>query len=134
MADSISFTLPSPPSFNALTRNTTKEERARAAKVGKKLKGRRRTHAYNAWANAAGWEMRVDNQGRARSWEPLVGPVSVRILTGNARQDNDASPKAIFDLFTTMRVWNDDSQVKHHEVYYGGMPGKTVVTVTPLNI
>lgn len=127
----ITFTLPSPPSFNALYRNTSKEERERAATVGKKLRGRRRTFAYNTWANAAGWCMKVEN-GKARSWQPISGLVKVEIVTGNVRQDNDAGVKAIFDLFTDMQVWGDDRQVVEHTVRYGGPSRETTVTVTPL--
>lgn len=131
MTDSITFTVPSPPSFNSLYRNTSQDERDRAKVVGKTLKGRRRTHAYNTWANAAGWCLKVEN-GKARTWQPIEGPVRVEIVTGNARQDNDAGVKAIFDLLTEHRVWLDDRQVRRHEVVYGGPSRETIVTVTPL--
>lgn len=114
----ISFTLPAPPSVNTLYANVPG-------------KGRVKTRAYKRWIEDAGWHMRLDGD-KVRSWQPITGPVQVKILGGNARQDNDAGVKAIFDLMTRMRVWLDDAQVREHTVSHGGIPRKTIVTITPL--
>ena len=118
MHSAIRFTLPVPPSVNNLYANVPG-------------KGRVKTRAYKRWIEDAGWHMKLDGD-KVRTWQPIEGPVSVKILGGQTRQDNDAGVKAIFDLMTRMRVWLDDKQVKHHEVYHGGIPRKAVVTITPL--
>ena|SRR6185437_614335 len=125
------FAIPNPPGKNELTRNVAEAERQRARALGRTLRGRRRTHRYNTWRNAAGWAMKLDGN-RARSWEPITGPVAVEIITGNRRQDNDAGVMAIFDLFTELRVWLDDKQVDTHTVKRGAASDTTTVIVREL--
>ena len=115
----ISFTLPAPPGVNTLYANVPG-------------KGRVKTKRYRAWIKEAGWVMRVSPNGTLNHWTPITGPVNVTILGGNARQDNDAGVKAIFDLMTRMRVWLDDAQVREHTVSHGGLRAKTIVTIIPL--
>lgn len=112
------FVIPSAPSVNELYYNAPG-------------KGRRKTKRYGTWLRAAGWAMKLED-GRARTWEPISGDVAVEIITGNRRQDNDAGVKAVFDLLTEMKVWNDDRQVKAHSVRQGGNERETIVTVRPL--
>ena len=127
----LTFVIPAAPGKNRLYRNVSASERARAHALGLKLRGRRRTQDYNVWRYAAGWAMRMDGS-HARTWEPLTGPVTVEIITGNPRQDSDASIPAIFDLFTEMRVWLDDRQVASHTVRRGPNTRETVVIVRPV--
>lgn len=120
------FTLPVPPGKNALYRNVTETERERCRALGKRLpRGRRRTHEYNRWRNVAEWDMRLDGN-KPRTWEPFTGPVAVELIV-SSRHDNDALVPAIFDLFTTMRVWEDDSQVKKHSVEYSESDARRVI-------
>ena len=125
---SLVFTIPNPPGKNELMRNVSDGERLRAHALGRKLKGRRRTRRYNIWRNAAAWAMRFEGN-HSRTWETITGPVSVEIITGNPRQDNDAGVMAIFDLFTEQRVWLDDKQVCSHTVNRGAASDTTVIIV-----
>lgn len=126
------FVLTTPPGKNALYRNVTQAERERCRTLGRPLpRGRRRTHEYNRWRNAAEWEMRLEGT-RTRTWEPFDGPVAVELIV-SSRHDNDALVPAIFDLFTAMRVWLDDKQVKSHTVTHSdGDSRHVVVTVRAL--
>ena len=110
----LTFTLPAPPGKNALYRNTTALERDRARVLGRPLRGRKRTQDYNRWRRVAEQLAHIDGN-KARSWEPITGPVEVEIVVAT-KHDNDALVPAIFDLFTTLRVWLDDKQVAKHSV------------------
>lgn len=128
----LTFAITTPPGKNALFRNVSEAERERCRALGKRLpRGRRRTHEYNRWRNVAEWDMRLDGN-KTRTWEPFTGPVAVELIV-SSRHDNDALVPAIFDLFTTMRVWLDDSQVKKHLVEYSDADSRRViVSVRPL--
>lgn len=109
------FRIPSPPSTNALYAN-------------KPGKGRVKSERYRVWKNAAGWQMKVEN-GNARSWKTISGPVAVIILSPG-RKDIDNN-KAVLDLLTDMAVIGDDRQVE--SLHVARTDGKEcIVTVRSL--
>lgn len=92
----VTFTLPMPPSTNALYRNVPG-------------KGRVKTADYKAWIKDAGWQMKL--QG-ASSFLYLAGPLELRIsLSAKSRIDVD-NIKALPDLLKKMGVIDDDKQIR----------------------
>lgn len=93
----ITFSLPAPPSTNALfatvpTLNGTK---------------RVKTRAYRAWLSEAGWQIPPAAKGR------VLGHFKLNLtfdrINASRRVDLDNRIKALADLLTTMRVIADDS-------------------------
>lgn len=119
MPESISFTIPAPPSVNNLFANVPG-------------KGRVRSQRYRTWANAAGWSMRRTDHGTINFWQVALGPVCVSIINGNVRGDIDNGAKAVLDLLVDMGVIGDDKQVAELRITRGGKAREATVTVTPL--
>ncbi len=89
--------LPMPPSVNGMYRNVPG-------------KGRVKTSAYLTWAKEAAVMVMIQLKPPR---QPLTGDVKVivEMQKPKVRSDIDNRAKALLDLFTSSRVWNDDSQV-----------------------
>lgn len=86
----IAFTIPIPPSTNALFANVPKV-------------GRVKTRAYRDWINAAGWALKSQRVGS------IAGPYAVTIrLPDNIRGDIGNREKAINDLMVAHKITPDD--------------------------
>lgn len=103
------FTLPMPPSTNALFFNAGH--------------GRQRTKVYNDWRKEAGWEIK-------RQRIPAIsGRVIVDILLEeNKRRDADNAIKGILDLLVDLCVIQSDRSdiVRSVSATWGGPPGANV--------
>lgn len=118
----LTFTMPIPPSVNALYRNVSG-------------KGRVRTKAYDAWREEAGWYVRT-------KWRAVGAPVikpqpmalSIRIGLDDRRSDLSNRIKAIEDILVACcdglpdDRWNDAITV----VRDASIAGKCVVAIAPL--
>lgn len=93
----VTFTLPMPPSTNALYRNVPG-------------KGRVKTSDYKAWIKDAGWQMKL--QSSPLPLPRLDGPLELRIsLPASSRIDID-NIKALPDLLKKMGAIDDDKQIR----------------------
>ena len=100
--------LPLPPSVNALYRNATEAERARAIAKGKKLRGRRKTPEYQAWIDTAGMEI-MAQRVRWKGVRTISGPyVLIARIPKDCRMDLGNATKATEDLLVRMGVIEDD--------------------------
>ena len=127
----LTFVIPAAPGVNALYRNVTPTERARAVALGRKPpRGRRKTEDYGQWQRAAEWAMKLDGN-KSRTWETITDPVEIKIINGKERLDCDAPAKAIIDLLVHMRVIPDDNHnhVRRVVLEYGGSPKEAIVQV-----
>lgn len=120
----ITLTLPIPPSSNALFRNRTAHERAVAAARGKKLPGRARTHAYNSWRNAAGWELKLQRP------QKVPGAIEIEIVMRRPSKSSDVDnrAKAVLDLLVEHQVIDDDCNVTAETTRWAQVDG-CIVTV-----
>lgn len=120
------FTIPMPPSVNALFANVSPAQRAAAAAQGKKLPGRMKTAAYRAWIKEAGWTIRAQR--------PLPTPGRVEVGLSferhSDRADVDGRIKATLDLMVTMGLIDDDRHVMRLVTEWTGAGG-CVVDVRP---
>lgn len=110
----VTFDLPMPPSTNNLYRNVSAKERAAWQGRGRgKLRGRRKTDAYEKWLSLATSEMMAQRSGRGD--QPFLVPVKVTVrLREAAFGDVDNRLKSLLDVCTLMSVWDDDKLV--HEI------------------
>ena len=97
----ITFSLPMPPSTNALYRNVPG-------------KGRVKTADYRAWIASAGWELKM--QGVV-THAPLLAEMECRIrLAPRSRIDIDNAVKPLFDVMQSMGLIKNDRQIKRLSV------------------
>lgn len=98
--------LPAPPSTNNLYAN-------------RRGGGRKRTDRYNAWRNAAGWD--VNRQSPMR----VAGPVILDITCERPRVRSDVSNriKAVEDLLVEHGIIEDDSKVVEVRARWGQVKG-----------
>ena len=124
-AAAATFTLPVPPSTNALFRNLPR----RPAVAGKKQPpGRARTKAYDTWLKTALQQLVVQKV-------PLIeGEISVTLVVPRGA-DLDNQLKAILDSLTKAYVIEDDSKIGHLNVawHHNDTVDHCVVNVQKLN-
>jgi crossover junction endodeoxyribonuclease RusA len=106
------FTLPPPPSTNALYANVPG-------------KGRVKTRAYKAWITEAGWEIKIQLGGTIHTWNEPVG----MLIEGVKRLDLD-NLKAIPDLCKTMGLIADDRLITDLHIVRAG--DKLTVSLWPM--
>lgn len=100
--------VPRPPSGNALTRNVSATERARAAALGKKAPpGRVKTDRHLTWLRAAGNEVLMQRPGRVSGAYELT--LQVRRPDRKGRHDLANFEKAASDLLVSHGIIEDDS-------------------------
>lgn len=107
----IHFTIPMPPSTNALFAT---------------VKGRRiKTRTYKAWITEAGW-MVLQQRQAGKTW--VTGDCVVSIIAGprNRRADLDNKVKACLDLLKRQSLIVDDSDVVELHIRWGDVDGLDV--------
>ena len=98
----VTFTIPFPPSVNAMFANIPG-------------KGRIKTAKYKAWIDTAGWII------RAQKVPYTSGPVSISLVMKrpNAASDVDNRQKAAIDLCVKMGLIDDDKHVMSVSAAWG---------------
>lgn len=106
----VTLTLPLPPSTNNLFRNVNRH-------------GRVRTDAYKAWADEAGWALKMQRP------TPIEGAVSISITVHRVSKSSDLDnrAKAVLDLLVTHGVIEDDNLVEELSLRWSPEKGATVV-------
>lgn len=105
--------LPTPPSSNALYRNTTARERALFARRGFKAKMRVKTDRYATWLQAAGWEIKRQRPA------PIKGFYAITVTVGRkSRADLNNLVKAVEDLLKKQGVIEDDKFEAECHLYW----------------
>jgi Holliday junction resolvase RusA-like endonuclease len=89
----IILTLPFPISVNAMYAN--------------RLKGRRKSDRYATWANAAGWDVKKQNQTPIRGYYHLTLSL---FEDDNRRRDPGNFEKCVSDLLVNHNLIDDDSK------------------------
>lgn len=92
MTETVSFTVPFPPSVNALFANIPG-------------RGRIKTRYYKQWLKEAGWEIKAQPRGRV-----ITGDISIDIRCphGFRAGDIDNRVKALLDLIVSVGIIEDD--------------------------
>jgi crossover junction endodeoxyribonuclease RusA len=112
------FTVPIPPSVNALYRNAPG-------------KGRVKTERYRTWIQAAGWDVRDQKPEH----QPGQVAVCYRLPwpTDKRKRDLGNYEKALSDLLVLHNVIEDDSKIVDLRLVYGAAnaEGKALVEVRP---
>lgn len=111
----VTFSVPVPPSVNALFANSAKG-------------GRIKTQAYRDWITEAGWMLKSQRPGS------VTGPYAMVIrLPENIRGDIGNREKAISDLMVAHKITPDDRFCR--EILITVSPGieRACVTVRPWN-
>jgi Holliday junction resolvase RusA-like endonuclease len=104
-ARTVEFRIPMPPSTNALYRNVSATERARAALRNYRLPGRAKTKVYTSWRKSAWVEMLLQCVPLPR----FDGEVELEIdLPPGIDADNT---KAIPDLLQTLGIIRNDNLI-----------------------
>jgi Holliday junction resolvase RusA-like endonuclease len=107
----LKFTLPVPPSANALF----------TYRAGSRQ--RIKTDAYRLWIIAAGWAI-----SRASAGSPMFGPAAVEIaLPFNRQRDIDNAIKPLLDLLVRHQIVKDDRWIDDLRV-------RRVATTEPLTV
>jgi crossover junction endodeoxyribonuclease RusA len=86
-------------------------------------KGRVRADRYRKWANAAGWDLKLNKP------QPVKGPVSVTMLFGRPdkrRRDLDGLAKAPADLLVEHGVIEDDSLIQRLTLAWAPITGMQI--------
>ena len=113
MTDTLSLTIPIPPSVNGLYASLAN---------GKRVKSK----AYKQWLDEAGWFV----LGQRRGAPTITGPVDIEILirrpSGNSDVDNRV--KATLDLLVKQHVISDDRYVHSVTARWADIPS-CVVTI-----
>ncbi|MDE2103461.1 MAG: RusA family crossover junction endodeoxyribonuclease [Patescibacteria group bacterium] len=111
----ITLNLPIPPSLNASYRNV--------AGVG-----RVKTDVLRRWIALAEWAAKAELVKQSRAQPVFASDVSVDILIErpNARRDLDNCAKAVLDLCTKLKVWDDDKRVIDLHLRWAPIDGCTV--------
>jgi crossover junction endodeoxyribonuclease RusA len=92
---SLTFTLPQPPTANALFLNV-------------RGRGRVKTQRYKAWITEAGWLAKTAAVGKP----PLTGNIEVEYMVSNARHfDAGNLEKALSDLLVRVGIIEDDKHI-----------------------
>lgn len=109
----IRFTVPMPPSVNAMYRNVPG-------------RGRAKTKKYLRWAQDAGWKILADVPVGERL--KISGDLKVSIVLGprDKRSDVDNRAKAVLDLCTHMQFIRDDSDIVDLQIKWGNVEGAEV--------
>jgi crossover junction endodeoxyribonuclease RusA len=113
-----SFSLPLPPSVNALYRNVPG-------------RGRVKTHRYQTWLNAAGWALKEARPA------PMRGDYAMMLICqrpDRRRRDLGNLLKAIEDVLTAHGIIEDDSLATEiHMSWAGGQGNGCVVRLEKVN-
>jgi Holliday junction resolvase RusA-like endonuclease len=113
------FTLPPPPSVNALFRNVTGV-------------GRVKSTVYRDWAAVAMQEMQAQRSGQSTPKAPVA--VTISMPDSKGRRDLDNSAKAVLDTLVVMGVLasDNDKTVRKITLQVGALPDRCTVKIEPL--